>query len=146
VKGLKGQWLLQDQNDPDAGYAVSQWESEEDMQDVWDSKKRGEAMAVLREPVHDHQLRGSDSIVILIGGAIRFGALLYQPERDTGVWRPILQGGRNGSSKRVKDHRGFTDQLRCRYPGRPHTSKQDIARNHWSARDRGEGEREKRQD
>jgi hypothetical protein len=41
VKGLKGQWLLQDQNDSDAGYAISQWESE-------DSKKRGEAMAVLQ--------------------------------------------------------------------------------------------------
>jgi heme-degrading monooxygenase HmoA len=48
VKGLKGQWLLQDQNDPDAGYAISQWESEEDMRNFWDSKKRGEAMAVLQ--------------------------------------------------------------------------------------------------
>jgi heme-degrading monooxygenase HmoA len=48
VKGLKGQWLLQDQNDSDAGYAISQWESEEDMRNFWDSKKRGEAMAVLQ--------------------------------------------------------------------------------------------------
>ena len=48
VKGLRGQWLLQDQNDPDAGYAVSQWESEEDMRAFWDSKKRGEAMALLQ--------------------------------------------------------------------------------------------------
>ena len=48
VKGLKGQWLLRDQNDPDAGYAVSQWESEADMQAFWESPKRGEAMAVLQ--------------------------------------------------------------------------------------------------
>jgi heme-degrading monooxygenase HmoA len=48
VKGLKGQWLLQDQNDPDAGYSISEWESEEDMRAFWDSKKRGEAMAVLQ--------------------------------------------------------------------------------------------------
>ena len=31
AKGLKSQWLLRDQNDPDAGYSISQWESEEDM-------------------------------------------------------------------------------------------------------------------
>jgi heme-degrading monooxygenase HmoA len=24
VKGLKGQWLLRDENDPDAGYSISQ--------------------------------------------------------------------------------------------------------------------------
>src|ERR1700742_4634558 len=64
VKGLKGQWLLRDQNDPDAGYAVSQWESEADMQAFWDSPKRGDAMAVLQpffsQSIYDHQLRGSD--------------------------------------------------------------------------------------
>jgi heme-degrading monooxygenase HmoA len=48
VKGLKGQWLLRDQNDPDAGYAVSQWESEADMRAFWESPKRGKAMAVLQ--------------------------------------------------------------------------------------------------
>jgi heme-degrading monooxygenase HmoA len=48
VKGLKGQWLLRDQNDPDAGYAISQWESEADMRAFWESPKRGEAMAVLQ--------------------------------------------------------------------------------------------------
>ena len=48
VKGLKGQWLLRVQNDPDTGYAVSQWESEADMQAFWESPKRGEAMAVLQ--------------------------------------------------------------------------------------------------
>ena len=30
--------------------------------------------------------------------------------------QPIHQGGRDGSSKRVEDHRSFTDQLRCRNP------------------------------
>ena len=29
AKGLKNQWLLRDQNDPDAGYSISQWESDE---------------------------------------------------------------------------------------------------------------------
>ena len=48
VKGLTAQWLLQDANDPDAGYAISQWESEEAMRAFWDSPKRGEAMAVLQ--------------------------------------------------------------------------------------------------
>jgi heme-degrading monooxygenase HmoA len=48
VQGLKGQWLLRDQNDPDAGYSISQWESEADMQAFWDSPKRREAMAVLQ--------------------------------------------------------------------------------------------------
>jgi heme-degrading monooxygenase HmoA len=48
VKGLKTQWLLRDQNDPDAGYSISLWESEEDMRAFWDSRKRVEAMAVLQ--------------------------------------------------------------------------------------------------
>jgi heme-degrading monooxygenase HmoA len=48
VKGLKGQWLLRDQNDPDAGFSISQWESEEDMRAFWESKKRGEVMALLQ--------------------------------------------------------------------------------------------------
>jgi heme-degrading monooxygenase HmoA len=47
-KGLKSQWLLRDQNDPDAGYAISQWESEEDMRAFWDSQKRSDAMAVIQ--------------------------------------------------------------------------------------------------
>ena len=48
VEGLKGQWLLRDENDPDAGYSISQWESADAMQAFWDSKKRHEAMAVLQ--------------------------------------------------------------------------------------------------
>jgi heme-degrading monooxygenase HmoA len=47
-KGLKSQWLLRDQNDPDAGYSVSEWESDEDMRAFWDSKKRSDAMAVIQ--------------------------------------------------------------------------------------------------
>src|SRR3984957_7716237 len=48
VKGLKSQWLLRDENDPDAGYAISQWESDEDMRAFWDSKPRSDAMAVIQ--------------------------------------------------------------------------------------------------
>ena len=47
-KGLKSQWLLRDQNDPDAGYSISHWESGEDMRAFWDSKKRSDAMAVIQ--------------------------------------------------------------------------------------------------
>ena len=32
VRGLRDQWLLRDQNDPDAGYSISLWESKADMQ------------------------------------------------------------------------------------------------------------------
>jgi heme-degrading monooxygenase HmoA len=48
VKGLKDQWLLRDQNDPDAGYSISLWESEADMQAYWQSPKRAEGMALLQ--------------------------------------------------------------------------------------------------
>jgi quinol monooxygenase YgiN len=48
VKGLKSQWLLRDQNDPDAGYSISQWESDEDMHAFWNSKKRSDAMTVIQ--------------------------------------------------------------------------------------------------
>jgi heme-degrading monooxygenase HmoA len=48
AKGLKSQWLLRDQNDPNAGYSISQWESEEDMRAFWDSKRRSDAMAVIQ--------------------------------------------------------------------------------------------------
>jgi len=32
VKGLRERWLAQDANDPDGGFAVSLWESQEDLQ------------------------------------------------------------------------------------------------------------------
>jgi heme-degrading monooxygenase HmoA len=32
IKGLRGRWLAQDMTDKDAGYAVSLWDSVEDMQ------------------------------------------------------------------------------------------------------------------
>ena len=48
TEGLKSQWLLRDQNDPNAGYSISQWESEEDMRAFWDSKRRSDAMAVIQ--------------------------------------------------------------------------------------------------
>jgi heme-degrading monooxygenase HmoA len=31
IQGLKGRWLAQDVNDPDGGFAVSLWETQEDM-------------------------------------------------------------------------------------------------------------------
>ena len=48
VKGLRNQWLTRDQDDTDAGYSVTLWDSEADMRAFWDSKKREEAMALLR--------------------------------------------------------------------------------------------------
>jgi heme-degrading monooxygenase HmoA len=48
VKGLKTQWLVRDQNDRDAGYSISLWDSDEDMRAFWDSPKRSEAMAVIQ--------------------------------------------------------------------------------------------------
>ena len=32
MKGLKNQWLARDQADPDAGYSITLWESEADIQ------------------------------------------------------------------------------------------------------------------
>lgn len=32
IEGLRGRWLAQDVRDPDAGYAVSVWDSLEEMQ------------------------------------------------------------------------------------------------------------------
>jgi heme-degrading monooxygenase HmoA len=48
VRGLKDQWLLRDQNDPDAGYSVSLWESEAAMHAYWQSPARAEGMALLQ--------------------------------------------------------------------------------------------------
>jgi len=48
VKGLKSQWLTRDQGDPDAGYSITLWETEADMRAFWDSKKREDAMSLLR--------------------------------------------------------------------------------------------------
>jgi len=40
VKGLRSQWLVRDQADPDAGYSVTLWESDDAMRAFWDSPKR----------------------------------------------------------------------------------------------------------
>jgi hypothetical protein len=48
VKGLKSQWLVRDQNDRDAGYSISLWDSDEDMRVFWDSPKQAEAMAIIQ--------------------------------------------------------------------------------------------------
>jgi len=46
VRGPKDQWLLRDQNDLDAGYSISPWESETDMQAYWRSPGWAEGMAL----------------------------------------------------------------------------------------------------
>lgn len=48
VKGLKSHWLVRDQQDRDAGYSVSLWDTEQDMQAYWASERREEAMAPVR--------------------------------------------------------------------------------------------------
>ncbi|MBV8703327.1 MAG: antibiotic biosynthesis monooxygenase, partial [Acetobacteraceae bacterium] len=42
VNGLRGQWLIRDQNDHDSGYSITLWESDADMRAYWDSDKRRE--------------------------------------------------------------------------------------------------------
>ena len=53
-RGLHRQWLVRDENDPDAGYAISQWNSAEDMRAFWDTKQRREAMSLI-EPFFVNQ-------------------------------------------------------------------------------------------
>ena len=57
-KGLQGQWLIRDENDPDAGYSISQWDS-----DPGHARLLGYQAAqgcdvpyraVFRKPVHHH--------------------------------------------------------------------------------------------
>ena len=48
VRGLKDQLLLRDQNDPDAGYSVSLWESEAGMHAYWEDPARAEGVARLQ--------------------------------------------------------------------------------------------------
>jgi len=54
LKGLKNHWLARDQNDVDAGYSITLWDSESDMRAFWDSDKRKEVMAPL-EPFYINQ-------------------------------------------------------------------------------------------
>jgi heme-degrading monooxygenase HmoA len=54
LKGLKDHWLARNQDDPDAGYSITLWESEADMKAFWDSPKRKEIMAPL-EPFYVNQ-------------------------------------------------------------------------------------------
>lgn len=48
VDGLRTQWLVRDQNDGDAGYSVSLWDSDEAMRAFWDGAKRHETTAALQ--------------------------------------------------------------------------------------------------
>ena len=54
LNGLKNHWLARDQSDPDAGYSITLWDSEEAMHAFWDSDKRKEIMAPL-EPFYVNQ-------------------------------------------------------------------------------------------
>lgn len=54
VKGLVNHWLARDQNDGNAGYSVTIWQSEADMLAFWDSPRRKELMAPL-EPFYVNQ-------------------------------------------------------------------------------------------
>lgn len=47
VDGLKNHWLARDQKDPDAGYSITLWETEADMNAFWGSKKREQATDLL---------------------------------------------------------------------------------------------------
>ena len=53
-KGLKHHWLARDQNDANAGYSITMWDSEQDMKQFWDSEKRKQVMAPL-EPFYVNQ-------------------------------------------------------------------------------------------
>ena len=54
LKGLQNHWLARDQHDENAGYSITLWDSESDMQSFWDSAKRKEVMAPL-EPFYVNQ-------------------------------------------------------------------------------------------
>ncbi len=54
LKGLQHHWLARDQNDPDAGYSITVWDSEAAMKSFWDSPKRKQVMAPL-EPFYVNQ-------------------------------------------------------------------------------------------
>ena len=53
-KGLKNHWLARDQQDPNAGYSITLWNSEAEMKSFWDSEKRKQVMAPL-EPFYVNQ-------------------------------------------------------------------------------------------
>lgn len=59
VKGLINQWLARDQQDKDAGFSVSLFESNDDMHAFWNSKAREVAMARL-QPFYVNQYTVTD--------------------------------------------------------------------------------------
>ena len=40
VKGLKSHWFANDQQDANAGYSITLWDSEADMRAFWDGRHR----------------------------------------------------------------------------------------------------------
>jgi hypothetical protein len=53
-KALEIQWLIRDENDPDAEYSISQWDITEDMRAFWDTKQRRDVMSLI-EPFFVNQ-------------------------------------------------------------------------------------------
>lgn len=49
LPGLRDHWLARDQADPNAGYSITLWDTEQAMKAFWDSAKRKEVMAPLEQ-------------------------------------------------------------------------------------------------
>lgn len=54
LAGLRNHWLARDQQDANAGYSITIWDSEVAMRTFWESPKRREIMAPL-EPYYVNQ-------------------------------------------------------------------------------------------
>ena len=54
VKGMKDHWLARDQQDANAGYSITLWDTEADMKAFWDSPKRKDVTTPL-EPYYVNQ-------------------------------------------------------------------------------------------
>lgn len=59
AKGLKGRWLVQDLDDPDAGYSITLWDSEREMRNYRDNPVFKEKILPLVQPffVDQYQTR-----------------------------------------------------------------------------------------
>ena len=54
VKGLKDHWLARDQNDANAGFSITLWDTDSAMRTFWDSQERKDVMAPL-DPFYVNQ-------------------------------------------------------------------------------------------
>ncbi len=48
INGMKSQWLLRDEKDPDAGYSISLWTGADAMRDYAESKASKETLTTLQ--------------------------------------------------------------------------------------------------